>query len=293
MQCKQWSGLEKMKKNRRKKQTCGLAVLPVAVDGVAVADRGANWLVVRLSFSAFPFCFFSLLLCSSSCSLFYSFSPSLVLSNVPWSCCLQMKMKLRVISALIEQRFFLFFCYYFRFWFSFHLILICTLLLLRLWFLKWRRQWQRWFWSQRFPLHTFFPSTRFCLPLVLLPTFSLVLLAPPPCLLLFFFFLFFMSVSPLAFYSQRMHAFRDLLQEGCNGQSASWLRRISAVRHAPLIEAAPPLTSSLPFTVETVVDEEGNEQLSRKQYRFKIQNEYFWFDHWLFCNFVIKPSHKL
>ena len=191
MQCEQWreqwSGLEKMKKNRRKKRTCGLAVLPVAVDGVAVADCGANWLVVLLSFSAFPFCFFSLLLCSSSCSLFYSFSPSLVLSNVPWSCCLQMKMKLRVISALIEQRFFLFFCYYFRFWFSFHLILICTLLLLRLWFLKWRRQWQRWFWSQRFPLHTFFPSTRFCLPLVLLPTFSLVLLAPPPCLLLFFF----------------------------------------------------------------------------------------------------------
>ena len=106
-------------------------------------------------------------------------------------------------------------------------------------------------------------------------------------------FFFLLSVSPLAFYSQRMHAFRDLLQEGCNSRSVSWWRRISAVRHAPLIEAAPPLTSSLPFTVETVVDEEGNEQLSRKWYRFKIQNEYFRFGHWIFCNFVIKPSHKL
>jgi hypothetical protein len=90
-----------------------------------------------------------------------------------------------------------------------------------------------------------------------------------------------------------MHVFQDLLQEGCNGRSASWWRRISVVRHAPLIEAAPTLTSSLPFTVETVVDEEGNEQLSRKRYRFKIQNEYFRFGHWIFCNFVIKPLNKL
>jgi hypothetical protein len=53
-------------------------------DDDAVAERGADWPVVLLSFSAFPFCFFvSLLLRSSSCSLFYSFSPSLVLSNVP------------------------------------------------------------------------------------------------------------------------------------------------------------------------------------------------------------------
>jgi len=37
------------------------------------------------------------------------------------------------------------------------------------------------------------------------------------------------------------------------------------VRRAPLIEAVPPLTSSLPFTTKTVVDEEGNEQLSRKR----------------------------
>ena len=53
------------------------------------------------------------------------------------------------------------------------------------------------------------------------------------------------------------------------------VERDTAVRRAPLIEAAPPLTSSPPFTVETVVNEEGNEQLSRKQYRFKIKNEYF------------------
>jgi hypothetical protein len=33
-------------------------VLPVAVDGVAVVYRGANWLVVLLSFAAFPFYFF-------------------------------------------------------------------------------------------------------------------------------------------------------------------------------------------------------------------------------------------
>jgi len=107
MQHEQWSGLEKTKKKRRKrkKQTYGLAVLPVAVDGVVVADRGADWRVVLLSFSAFPVYFFSLLLCSSSCSLFYSFSPSLVLSNVPWSYCLKMKTKLMVISALIGQRF--------------------------------------------------------------------------------------------------------------------------------------------------------------------------------------------
>jgi len=109
-----------MKKRRKsKKQTCGLAVLPVAVDGVAVADRGTDRPVVLLSFSAFPFNFFSLLLCSSSCSLFYSFSPSLVLSNVPWSCCLKMKTKLRVISALIGQHLLLSLCYYFHFWFSF------------------------------------------------------------------------------------------------------------------------------------------------------------------------------
>jgi len=31
-----------------------------------------------------------------------------------------------------------------------------------------------------------------------------------------------------------------------------WWRGISAVRHAPLIEAAPPLLSLLPFTAETV-----------------------------------------
>jgi len=49
-----------------------------------------------------------------------------------------------------------------------------------------------------------------------------------------------------------MHAFRDLLQKDCNGQRASWWRGISAVRHAPLIEAAPPLLSLLPFTAETI-----------------------------------------
>jgi hypothetical protein len=40
MQREQWSGLEKTKTKRRtrKKQTCGLAVLLVAVDGVAVAE---------------------------------------------------------------------------------------------------------------------------------------------------------------------------------------------------------------------------------------------------------------
>jgi hypothetical protein len=78
MQREQWSGLEKTKKKRRKrkKQTYGLAVLPVAVDSVVAADRGADWPLVLLSFSAFPFYFFSLLLCSSSCSLFYSLSLS-------------------------------------------------------------------------------------------------------------------------------------------------------------------------------------------------------------------------
>jgi hypothetical protein len=46
-------------------------------DDDAVAERGADWPVVLLSFSAFPFCFFvSLLLCSSSCSLVYSLSLS-------------------------------------------------------------------------------------------------------------------------------------------------------------------------------------------------------------------------
>ena len=47
---------------------------------------------------------------------------------------------MRVISALIRQRFFLSLCCCFRFWFSFSVqILACTLfLLLRLWFLKWR-----------------------------------------------------------------------------------------------------------------------------------------------------------
>jgi len=54
------------------------------MDGVAVADRGVDWLMVLLSFFAFPLCFLFLLLCPSSCYLFYSFSTSLVLSNVPW-----------------------------------------------------------------------------------------------------------------------------------------------------------------------------------------------------------------
>ena len=57
--------------------------------------------------------------------LWFFFSPSLVLSNVPWSCCLKMKTKLRVISAVIERRFFLSFCYCFH---------SCTLLLLCFWF---------------------------------------------------------------------------------------------------------------------------------------------------------------
>jgi len=86
------------------------------------------------------------------------------------------------------------------------------------------------------------------------------------------------------FYSSRIHAFSWLLQEDCNGRRALWWRGISAIGHAPLIEAAP-----LSSTVETVVDEEGNEQLSRKWHHFNIQNEHFWFGHWIFCNFVIKP----
>jgi len=74
----QWSDLKKTKKKRRKrkKQTCGLAVLLVAMDDVAVVDCGADWLVVLLSFFAFPLCFLFLLLCSFSCSLFYSLSLS-------------------------------------------------------------------------------------------------------------------------------------------------------------------------------------------------------------------------
>jgi hypothetical protein len=53
---------------------------------------------------------------------------------------------------------------------------------------------------------------------------------------------------------------------------------ISAVRHAPLIEAAPLFFTAnvfTAFTVKTIIDEEGNEQLSRKRDHFKIQNEYF------------------
>jgi hypothetical protein len=90
-----------------------------------------------------------------------------------------------------------------------------------------------------------------------------------------------------------MHAFLGLLLEDSNDRRASRWRGISAVRRAPLIEAVPPLTSSLPFTTKTVVDEEGNEQLSRKRQCFKIQNEYFQFGHWIFCNFAIKPPDKL
>jgi hypothetical protein len=50
------------------------------------------------------------------------------------------------------------------------------------------------------------------------------------------------------------------------------------VRHAPLIEAAPLFFTAnvfTAFTVKTIIDEEGNEQLSRKRDHFKIQNEYF------------------
>ena len=55
-----------------------------------------------------------------------------------WSCCLKMKTKMRVISALIGRRFFLSLCCCFRFWFSLSVqILVCTFfLLLRLWFFE-------------------------------------------------------------------------------------------------------------------------------------------------------------
>jgi hypothetical protein len=80
MQREQWSGPEKTKKKRRKrkKQTYGLAMLPVVVDGVVAADRGADWPVVLLSFSAFPFYFFF------SSALFFLLFP--VLFSLPlWS----------------------------------------------------------------------------------------------------------------------------------------------------------------------------------------------------------------
>ena len=66
-----WSGLEKTKKKRRKrkKQTCSLAMLQVAMDGVAVADCGADWLVVLLSF----FLYVSLMLFISSVMFFLLF----------------------------------------------------------------------------------------------------------------------------------------------------------------------------------------------------------------------------
>jgi len=62
-------------------------------------------------------------------------------------------------------------------------------------FLKWRRRWQRWFWSQQFPLLTFFPSARFCLPLVLLPHFLSCRARSP---LFFSFFLFSLPVFPFS-----------------------------------------------------------------------------------------------
>jgi len=62
---------------------------------------------------------------------------------------------------------------------------------------------------------------------------------------------------------------------------------ISAVRCAPLFEAAPLFFTVNVFTAKTIIDEKGNEQLLRKRHRFKIQNEYFQFGHWIvlqFCN---------
>ena len=132
------------------------------------------------------------------------------------------------------------------------------------------------------------------------PVFPLLLLfsslhSPSLCFLLSYalplslFSPSFLSVSPLAFYSLRMHVFPWLLQEDCNGRHALWWWGISVVGHAPLIEAAPLLTSPLPFTVETVANEEGNEQLSRKRHRFNIQNEHSDLVIGCFCNFIIKP----
>jgi hypothetical protein len=80
----QWSDLEKTKKKRRKrkKQTCGLAVLLVAMDDVAVVDCGADWLVVLLSLRfPYAFYFFCYVLSLVPC---FILSPSLVLSNVLW-----------------------------------------------------------------------------------------------------------------------------------------------------------------------------------------------------------------
>jgi hypothetical protein len=116
MQREQWSGLEKTKKKRRKrkKQTCGLAVLLVAVDGVAVADRGADWRVVLLSFSAFPFCFFSILLCSSPCSLFYSLSLSGPLKR-PLELLPEDEDEVEGDQCSDRATFLSFFCYCFRF----------------------------------------------------------------------------------------------------------------------------------------------------------------------------------
>ena len=251
MQREQWSGLEKTKKRRRKrkKQTCSLAVLPVAVDGVAVADRGADWLVVLLSFSAFPFCFFSVLLYSSSCSLFYSLSLSGPLKR-PLELLPEDEDEVEGDQCSDRATFLSFLLLLFSF-----LILLFVQFLFALFFFFVVSG----FWNDEddgnagsglndfLSLHSF----------LLLISVSLSCYSPLSLLscwlsLLVSSFFFFLSVSPLAFYSERMHAFRDLLQEGCNSRSVSWWRRISAVRHAPLIEAAPPLTSSLPFTVETV-----------------------------------------
>jgi hypothetical protein len=110
-------------------------------------------------------------------------------------------MKLRVISAVIERRFF---------FFSFLLLLFSFLhSSSSLFLIFWNDEgwWQRWFWSQWFPLITLFPSAFliFTLPKLLSVFPSL----PLP----------FHSFSP-AFIGQRPCAGNSQLDNVCRGMTA-------------------------------------------------------------------------
>jgi len=108
------------------------------------------------------------------------------------------------------------------------------------------------------------------------------------CLVPFFFS--FCSVHPLAFIARGCRRFHLFLQGQSNGRRASWWREISAMKHAPLIEANQRLRCC---NVSRPAARNDSEQCSVKRHRFATLNDISDLVLGCFCKFIIKPPKKL
>jgi len=108
------------------------------------------------------------------------------------------------------------------------------------------------------------------------------------CLVPFFFS--FCSVHPLAFIARGCTRFHLLLQGQSNGRRASWWREVSAMKHAPLIEANQRLRCC---NVSRPAARNDSEQCSVKRHRFATLNDISDLVLGCFCKFIIKPPEKL